>query len=321
VASIVAAGLLLYGGPGFIQALGVVLAILLGALGAGVATGHAGRTDDPVEALRRRWLLTLLAFTLAAGFSAGWEAFRGFGALPLTQGVGLALLGGFPLFAGGAVLGFLGRPEDLPGGIRGPAVPALAGGAAGALLLGFVLFPALSPTGTLLSCLVTLSIAALVQGRVLDEVTWVRGREELGRRGGAGGRRVVVPRSAPAPPARLVRGAAPPDGGPRGRRFGQAARPGPPRGDLPLGEVGRAGVGTRRRHGAPPALGRHGIRTALRRRGDELVLVDEADVLLEGVETHFLKGGDLRRTIEVRRKSVREVLVGSPAHLSPGAGT
>ncbi|MEX2529419.1 MAG: hypothetical protein WD960_01485 [Gemmatimonadota bacterium] len=318
VAAIVAAGLLLYGGPGFIQALGVLLAILLGALAAGVAAGQAGRTTEPVEALRRRWLLTLLSFTLAAAFSAGWEAFRGFGALPLTQAVGLALLGGLPLFAGGSVLGFLGRPADLPGGIRGPAVPALAGSAAGALLLGFVLFPALSPTGTLLTCLVTLSLAALVQGRVLDEVTWVRGSEEVAEESddvavewwSRGQPQLLQLALLEGEHLRMVAR----EGGAPVRPQDLALREGIHRWVRPGGQrVLALGVGM------APLLRSVAEESAAHNDAErhDLILVDENAALLKAVGDHLLNSDALQRRVELRRRSVREVLAGSPAHLPP----
>jgi hypothetical protein len=183
-AALTSVGLLLYGGPGLLRALSVVVATLLGALAAGLVAGVRSARDGQVEPLRRWWLLTLVTFTLGALFAAGWDALGGFGAGAVSQGLGLSFLGGLPLFAGGAVLGSLGRLEEETGG-EGPgvAVPALVGAGAGVVFLGFVLFPAVSPTGTLLLWLVALSGAAMTQGWVLSSLPYV---EPLGREDGEG---------------------------------------------------------------------------------------------------------------------------------------
>lgn len=193
----VSAGLLLYGGPGFLPALSVVLATASLALGAGLAAppgvswpGSGGAppewselTGGPlleireVERVRRRWLGLLLAFTAAAFFAGGWELFRGFGARGLTQGVGLALMVASPMFAGGRLLAspamrLVGEPGGDAGNWGGGSW-ALAGAAAGFLLLAHLLFPALSPTAVLLFCVVATSGGALVHGWLLDEVAQV----------------------------------------------------------------------------------------------------------------------------------------------------
>lgn len=173
-AALTSVGLLLYGGPGLLRALSVVLATLLGALATGLVAGARSARHGPVEPLRRWWLLTLVAFTFGALFAAGWDALGGFGAGALSQGIGLSFLGALPLFAGGAVLGSLGCLEGETGR-EGPGVaaPALLGAGLGVLLLGFVLFPSVSPTGTLLLWLVALSGAAMTQGWVLSSVPYV----------------------------------------------------------------------------------------------------------------------------------------------------
>lgn len=174
-ATLIAAGLLLYGGPGLMRALTVVLATLLVSLGFGLAVGRREGRGDPVEGLRRWWLFLLVTFTTAAFFSAMWEGFRGFGAGALSQAAGLAVLGALPLFAGGGVLGSSSRlPVDRDVGGAALAVFVLAGAATGVLLMGFLLFARLSPAAILLVCVVGLSGAALVQGQVLDRMVMVR---------------------------------------------------------------------------------------------------------------------------------------------------
>jgi len=174
ISAVVAAGLLLYGGVGFVQALVVVLATLLASLGLGLSGGAPPRGPDAVEHLRRRWLLLLLSFGFAAVFSGVWEAFQGLGARGLTQAVGLALLVALPQYAGGAVLGSLRDLPGMPRGLGGPAPAALLGGAGGVIVFGFVFFPTLTATAILLVCLVGISGAALLQGSILDGAIWVR---------------------------------------------------------------------------------------------------------------------------------------------------
>jgi len=176
IMALVAAGLLLYGGPGFLPALVVVLASHLMTLGAGVAWGQGELGDDPVEVLRRRWFLLLLAVTLAAVFSGAWEWFRGFEARAVSQGLGLAFLSALPLFAGGTVLGSMASLPDRAEGLEAPASSALLGGGFGSLLFGLGLFPLFnSSTGVLLGCLVIVSGAALLHGQVLDRIVWASG--------------------------------------------------------------------------------------------------------------------------------------------------
>lgn len=176
-----AGGLLLYSDEGFLRALTLLLAVELGGLGAGLWVAGPTRNRDPVGVARRRWLFCLVAYTAAAAFAAAWQMGDGLPASFLNQGLGLALLGGLPLYAAGAALGGVltverswiahspgsesEHPEDaLPLG----AVAAL-GGAAGVLTTGFLLIPLLQPVSIYLLCVVLVSAAALVHGRILEE--------------------------------------------------------------------------------------------------------------------------------------------------------
>jgi hypothetical protein len=169
VSTHVGAGLLLYGGPGFLPALTVVLAVASASLGAGLAWGGregAGSSETffqaRIEEVRRGWFHLLVALALAAGFSASWEIFRGFGALGVTQAVGLLLLVSLPLVLGGRLLGLLRHD-----GSR--SSHALYGAAVAILLLGHFFFPTLSPTAALLLCVVATSGGALSHGWLQDE--------------------------------------------------------------------------------------------------------------------------------------------------------
>ncbi len=190
----VAAGLLLYGGPGLLPALTVVVATGSAALGAGLAAGGRRRAEPEIppgvgavvgaslvpgraiEEVRRRWLFLLVAFTGAAVFSGGWELFSGFEARALSQGAGLALLVALPLYAGGLLLAApaLARTGGAPGGAgTSPAPPAFFGAAFALILLGHLFFPALSPTAVLLLAVVSTSGGALAHGWLLDEIVQV----------------------------------------------------------------------------------------------------------------------------------------------------
>jgi hypothetical protein len=118
----VAVGLLLYAGPGFMRSLTTVLAVEAGALGAGLWTAPSPR-PDLVEAVRRRWMVCLVAFVIAALFSAFWSLVQTVGGSPLGQGLGLAFTAGLPLYSCGTVLGGLSSVE---GSIASSASPAPA---------------------------------------------------------------------------------------------------------------------------------------------------------------------------------------------------
>jgi len=173
LAAELAAGLLLYSSDGLVRALSVVLATEAGAFGLGLWTS---RTRRDLEAVRRRWLLALVAFTAAAGFSVLWGATGGFSAASLSQGLGLGLLGGLPLYGVGAVLGSLEVSGAARAGEPGPPPGAAAalGAAAGLLAGGLYLIPRFHPTSLFLFGVVLLSGAAVVHGWLLDARIMIR---------------------------------------------------------------------------------------------------------------------------------------------------
>lgn len=330
LAAMTSVGLLLYGGAGMIQALAVILATLLGSLGAGVAAGRAWRGPGPVEALRRRWLLTLVAFTLAALFAAGWEGFRGFGARALTQGLGLAVLGALPLFAGGMILGTLGRLSDTSEDVLAPGTAALFGGAAGTLFLGFLLFPFLSSAGILLACLVALSGAALIQGRALDTITFVRDENEDTGSSGRDALSDPSPRGSPRPSAvhveRWIRGDPPIvrtvvlDEDRIRLIVGEGGGPILPLDRMLVDEVARWAPSP----GRALVLGAGGGLLARRLwerwdgRGGNVVLFERDAAVLAALR-EALQLPETNEVLALRSVPVAEALVGSPAHLPPAS--
>lgn len=166
VATEISLGLLLYSGAGFLRALTLVLAILLGALALGFWSAPGDAPDRIVDAVRRRWLLVLLAYAGAAVTAGAWSWLGGLASRSATRGLGLAFLAALPLYGSGTVLGAIGVSR--PGRAVGVAVAAAAGAAAGAVLTGVILVPSVYPVSMYGLCLVLLSGGALVHGRVLD---------------------------------------------------------------------------------------------------------------------------------------------------------
>lgn len=163
----IALGLLLYAGPGLMRSVTVILAVEAAALGIGLWTAPGPR-PDLVEALRRRWLLCLLAFLTATLFSAFWTLVQTVGGTALSQGLGLAFMAGLPLYACGGVFGGMAAATDEVGGTRRSSAPAFLGAALGIAATGIALPVAPTPASLLLVCLVLLSAGGLVFGSILD---------------------------------------------------------------------------------------------------------------------------------------------------------
>jgi hypothetical protein len=164
----VAVALLLYSGEGLLRSLTLIVAIELGAFGVGLGMGGPLREwSNAVESLRRRWLFALVAFLAAAGFALAWAFFAGFGASPMTQGLGLALLAGFPLYAGGRLLRGISTVRMMAG-LTGDGALASLGAAAGVLITGIGALSGVGVPSFALFLLVILSGAALLQGWVLQ---------------------------------------------------------------------------------------------------------------------------------------------------------
>ncbi len=166
----VAVALLLYSGEGLLRSLTLIVAIELGAFGLGLITGAPPQErDEAVESLRRRWLFALVTFLAAAVFSIAWTLSAGFGALPFTQALGLALLGGLPLYSCGRLLKAIDAVRVIAGRKADGAI-VLLGAAAGVLLTGLEALSGVGVPSFVLFLLVIISGTALLQGWVLDPV-------------------------------------------------------------------------------------------------------------------------------------------------------
>ena len=136
----VAVGILLYAGPGFERSLTVILAIEGVALAAGLWSAPSPG-PDLVDRMRRRWLLCLLAFVMAALFGGAWSLLDVLGEGRSSQGLGLAILAAIPLYATGSVLGGMASiASSDPGGSRpGPGAAASLGAGVGFIVTGLLL--------------------------------------------------------------------------------------------------------------------------------------------------------------------------------------
>jgi len=169
-ASAVAVALLLYSGEGMLRSLTLIIAVELVAFGVGLAAPpESGRWPVVVEALRRRWLAALLTFLAASVFTVAWTFGKGFGGDGRSQALGLAMLGGLPLYACGRLLAGISTAA-ITVGRSSPGAFASLGAALGVLITGSSGLSRLGAPSLLLVVLVLLSGAALVQGSVLGDV-------------------------------------------------------------------------------------------------------------------------------------------------------
>ena len=166
----VAVGLLLYSGEGLMRALAIILATEVGALGLGLMAAPDLSHPNLVDALRRRWMVCLMVFMIATGFVTIWTLRPGTEATAVSQALGLALLGGLPLYAAGNLFGTLASLREIRGGV-GPRIGAAGafGAAIGIMAAGYGV-PRLSAPSVLLLLMVLLSGGALLQGVGLVEV-------------------------------------------------------------------------------------------------------------------------------------------------------
>lgn len=164
----VAVALLLYSGEGLLRSLTLIVATELGAFGLGLGTSRPPKDwGDAVESLRKRWLFALTTFLAAAGFAGAWAFSAGFGASPMTQALGLALLGGLPLYACGRLLRSISVVRTMANRTADGAYASF-GAAAGVLVTGFGALSGVGVPSFVLFLLVILSGAALLQGWVLE---------------------------------------------------------------------------------------------------------------------------------------------------------
>jgi hypothetical protein len=167
VAGELAVGLLLYATPGFLRALTLILAVLLGSLALGLWTSLPPSEERYTESLRRRWLLTLISYAGGSAVSGAWSLQRGLSEDMLSRGAGLALLAALPLYASGALLGAM-PSRRWPWARRIPVgASATAGACVGTVLAGYVLISWLLPVSIYAFCLVLLSAGALIHGLIL----------------------------------------------------------------------------------------------------------------------------------------------------------
>jgi hypothetical protein len=161
-------GMLLYADERMFEALTLILAVEVGALALGLAARPETQGWALADSLRRRWVFLLVTFVPAAFFALAWTVTQGLGATALTQGVGLALMGGLPLYASGSLLAAMAQMarEAAPPGLVGAA--AAGGACLGILVAGGVGVSRIGGPSLLLFTLTFLSGTALFQGWRFD---------------------------------------------------------------------------------------------------------------------------------------------------------
>ena len=177
-----AAGLILYEGPGLLRATTAVLTTEAAAAGAGLLFATRVAADEISAHLRRHLHLTLVSLGLAGILTSLWGYLGGLSEVPGGQAAALALLAALPLYMGGSVLGLVCRAgsRDAEGGTVAGGGPALLGAAAGFLIYGLFLIPRLAPPVLVLLCMAAVSGAALLVGSALTRAADSAHREKDG---------------------------------------------------------------------------------------------------------------------------------------------
>ena len=166
----VAVGLLLYSGEGMLRSLTLIVAVELAALGLGLGLAAPVPTSraEAVGSMRKRWIFVLVTFLGASIFVLAWIFTAGFGARAGTQGLGLALLAGLPLYACGQLLAAISAHGIGIGGVRTGAFATIGAGA-GVLMTGLSGLGRVGVPSLMFFMLMILSGAALVQGWLLED--------------------------------------------------------------------------------------------------------------------------------------------------------
>ncbi len=165
----VAAGLLLYSGPGMLRSLTTVLAVEAATLGLGLWAVPEAKSDIG-DALRRRWLFFLGSMLTATVFTGAWSLVQRLGNTAAEQGLGLAFLAALPLYSGGALLGAMSTSVASDSEGRTPSVGGTAalGAAVGFAADGLFLARVVTPASLLLVSLILVSAGGLLHGAILE---------------------------------------------------------------------------------------------------------------------------------------------------------
>lgn len=163
--------LLIENGDGLVRAAAVVIGAALLSLAAGIRMGGAG-DDSEVRTAVRWWVGLLVTLLAGSGFTGLWELVDGFAGTSLTQGLGLAVTGALPAYFAGGVWGRIGRFAGSidPGSRRQVVMGAVAGVAAGAILVLLLLGRPVLAVTAFLGAAVFASGGARCQGWILDRV-------------------------------------------------------------------------------------------------------------------------------------------------------
>lgn len=164
VAAEVAIGLLLYAGPGFYRSLTTLLTVEALALAVGMR--FPAPAPEITDGLRRRWLMSLMAFLAATVFGTLWTIMPDIGSGRWGQGLGLAVLAGLPLYGCGALFSGLAGEASEQGSLYGARLAAVGtlGAAIGFAATGLLLPRAPTPSSLLVGCLVLLSLGGMAYG-------------------------------------------------------------------------------------------------------------------------------------------------------------
>lgn len=150
------AALLLYTTRGLLAAAGLLVAVALAGVAAGLWAGWPGGRGRAGG----RWVLSVLSFALAAVFATVWNASPGLREAAAGRGAAVLLLLAHPAYAAGSLLAALTARGAPGGGGAGVAVGTLLGVAAGVVLAATELIPNLEPGTVLLGCGVVATGAA-----------------------------------------------------------------------------------------------------------------------------------------------------------------